>query len=57
MKTKFKAGDRVQFLNNHGVVVEDKYAAYTEFNGKYIRVIWDPHAEYVHESNLQPEDE
>lgn len=55
MKTNFKPGDRVQFLNNHGVVVGAAGDAWTSFGGQYIAVIWDPHTEYVHISNLQPE--
>jgi hypothetical protein len=55
MKTNFKPGDRVQFLNNHGVVAAVNDAVDT-VHGQYIAVIWDPHTEYVHISNLQLED-
>jgi len=52
---KFKPGDRVQFLNNRGVVVAVETGVKT-WGGDFIDVIWDPHVTSVHVSNLQPED-
>ncbi len=54
-ESKFKIGDRVQFLNNHGVIVATETDIKT-WGGAFIEVIWDPRPTLVHISNLQLED-